>query len=90
MGRNSKSVECKLGIARKKTKFKIKIRRGKKVKEGKRREEQNMRFEINYIIKSSDNMHKLQGQKINVKKLCRREKITNHEGDHSGIHFSSI
>ena len=51
----------------------MKIIRRKKVKWGKRREEQNMRFEINYIIKSSDNMHKLQGQKINVKKLCRRE-----------------
>ena len=36
-------------------KIKMKIRRGKKkVKWSKRREEQNIRFEINYNIKTSD------------------------------------
>ena len=40
--------------SRKKTKFNMKIIRGKKkVKWGKRREEQNMRIEINYSIKFS-------------------------------------
>ena len=52
---NSKSEEWKQAVAREKTKFKMKIIRGKeKVKWGKRREEQNIRIEINYNIKSSD------------------------------------
>ena len=55
MGRDSKSREWEQVVAIKKTKFKMKIRRGrKKMKQGKRREEQNMRFEVNYNIKSSD------------------------------------
>ena len=54
-GRSSKSVEWQQVVAREKTKFKTKIVRGKnKVKWGKKREEQNMRIEINYNIKSSD------------------------------------
>ena len=43
-----------------------------------------MRFEINYYIKSSDNMYKPEGQEMSVKKLCRRESITNLE-DSGGI-----
>ena len=27
---------------------------------------------------------------MNVMKLCRKEYITNHEGDHSGFHISSL
>ena len=51
-GRNSKSVKV---LAREKRKFKMKMIRGKKkVKQDKRREEQNMRSEVNYNIKSSD------------------------------------
>ena len=42
MGRNSKSEEWKQVVAREKTKFKIKIIRGKKVKWSKRKEGQNM------------------------------------------------
>ena len=53
MGRNSKSTQWEQAIAREKTKFKMKIRIGKMVKWSKRREEQNMRFEINYSIKTS-------------------------------------
>ena len=41
----------------------MKIIRGNKIKWGKRVEEQNMKIEIKYNIKSSDNMHKLEGQK---------------------------
>ena len=41
-------------VAREKTKYKMKIRGKKRVKWGKRKEEQNIRFEINYNIKSSD------------------------------------
>ena len=52
---NSKSEEWKQAVAREKTKFKMKIIRGKKkVKWGKRREGQNRRSEMNYTIKSSD------------------------------------
>ena len=40
-------------VAREKTKFKMNIERGKKVKWHKR-EEQSMRFEMNYIMKTSD------------------------------------
>ena len=55
MGRDSKSREWEQVVAIKKTKFKMKIIRGrKKMKQGKRREEQNMRFEVNYNIKPSD------------------------------------
>ena len=54
-GRNIKSDEWKQIVAREKTKFKMKIIRGKKkVKWDKRREKQNMWIEINYNIKSSD------------------------------------
>ena len=35
-------------------------------------------------------MYKLEGQEMNVKKLCRKENIRNHEEDHSGIHLGSI
>ena len=43
MGQNSKSAEWNVVVAREKTKFKMKIMRGKKkLKWGKRREEQNM------------------------------------------------
>ena len=64
-GGNSKNTEWKQAIARKKTKFKMKIKRGnKKEKLDKRKEEQNMRFEINYNIKSSD-------------LICRNLKIRN-------------
>ena len=77
-------------VAREKTKFKMKLRRRKqKVKWGKRREEQNMRLEINYNIKFSDNMHKLEGQEMNVKKLCKKENIANPE-DCGGICLGSI
>ena len=34
-------------------------------------------------------MDKLAGQEMNVKKLCRKENITNEE-DHSGFHLSSL
>ena len=54
MGRNSESAEWKQVVAREKTKFKMKIRGKKKVNCGKRREGQNMRFEINRDIKTSD------------------------------------
>ena len=47
-------MEWKQVIIREKTIFEMKIIRRKKVKWGKRREEQNMRFEINCDIKSSD------------------------------------
>ena len=54
-GRNSKSSAWKWVVARVKTKFKMKIMRGKrKVKWNKRREGQSMWIEINYSIKSSD------------------------------------
>ena len=52
----------------------MKIKRGnKKEKLDKRKEEQNMRFEINYNIKSSD-LICTNLKDMNVKKLCRREK----------------
>ena len=35
-------------------------------------------------------MYKLEGQEMNVKKLCRKENIRNHEEDHSGIHLGRI
>ena len=35
-------------------------------------------------------MYQLAGQEMNVKKLCRRENITNHEEDHSGFHLGSL
>ena len=55
MGRNSRSAKWKQVLARKKIQFKMKIRRGKKkVKWSKRKEEQNMRSEINYNIITSD------------------------------------
>ena len=48
-------MEWKQVLAREKIKFQMKIGRGKrKVKWSKRREVQNMRFEINYNIKTSD------------------------------------
>ena len=46
-------MEWKQVVAREKTKFKTKIIGKKKVKWGKRREERNMRIEINYNIRSS-------------------------------------
>ena len=45
---------------------------------------------MNYSIKSSDNMHKLDGQEMNVKKLCRKENIANHGEDHCGFSPGSI
>ena len=51
--RNSKNVEWKQVVAREKAKFKTKIIRGKTVKWGQRRKEQNRRTEIKYNIKSS-------------------------------------
>ena len=90
-GRNSKSVEWKQVVAREKTKFEMKILWGKrKVKWAKRREGQNMWTEIHSSIKSSDIIYKLAGQEMNVIKLCRKENIANHEGDHSGFHLSSL
>ena len=47
-GRNNKSAEEKYGVAKEETKFKTKMIRGKKIKWGKRREEQNTRIEISY------------------------------------------
>ena len=35
-------------------------------------------------------MHKLEGQEMSVKKLCRKENSTNHEEDHGGLCFGSI
>ena len=35
-------------------------------------------------------MHKLDGQEMNVKKLCRRENNAIHEEDSGGIHLSRI
>ena len=35
-------------------------------------------------------MHKLDGQEMNVKKLCKKQNITNHADDHSGLGASSI
>ena len=83
--------EWKEVVGREKTKFKMKIIRGeKKVKWGQRKKEQNMKIEIKCKIKSSDFiMHKLEGQEINIKKLCNKDNIANH-GDHSGFHVSSI
>ena len=53
-GRNTKSAEWKQDVGRKKTEFKTKIIRGKTVKYGKRREEQNIWLKVKYNIKSSD------------------------------------
>ena len=49
-----------------------------------------LRREINYIIKYSDSMHKLDGQEMNVKKLCRKENIAYHGEDHCGFCFVCI
>ena len=35
-------------------------------------------------------MHELNGEKMNVKKLCRKENITNQGEDSSGFHLSSL
>ena len=35
-------------------------------------------------------MHKLDGQEMNVKKLCSKENIANHEEDHSGFCLGSL
>ena len=35
-------------------------------------------------------MHKLEGQDMNVKKLCRKENISNHGEDHSVDRFNSM
>ena len=35
-------------------------------------------------------MHRLEGQEMNVKKLCRKENITNHGEDHGGFCLGSI
>ena len=77
MGRNSESAEWKQAIARKKTKFKMKIKRGnKKEKLDKRKEEQNMRFEINYNIKSSDLIYTNLEDKKSMLKSYAGEKIS--------------
>ena len=53
--RNSKNAEQKQVVAREKIEFKTKIISGrKKVKWSRRREEQNMGFEINYNIKAGN------------------------------------
>ena len=35
-------------------------------------------------------MHIFDGQEMNVKKLRRKENITNHVEDHSGFHLGSL
>ena len=35
-------------------------------------------------------MHKLEGQKMNVKKLCSKENIANYGEDSGGFHLCSI
>ena len=35
-------------------------------------------------------MYNLAGQEMNVKKLCRKENIANHEEDHSGFRIGSL
>ena len=70
-------MEWKHIIAREKIKFKKKIRRGKKkVKWSKRREDQNMRFEINYNIKTSDLICTNLKDKKRILKSYAGEKIT--------------
>ena len=49
-----------------------------------------MKIEINYNIKSSDNIYKLEGQEMNIKKLCRKEYIENHGENHGGFCLGSI
>ena len=34
-------------------------------------------------------MHKLDGEEMNVKKLCRKENIANCGADHSGFHLGN-
>ena len=35
-------------------------------------------------------MHKLDGQGMNVKKLCLNENVANHGEGHSGFHLGSL